>query len=96
MAWHVAPPPPQAFVEGWLPNRREQSTVQVDDPTRMFDAVGGARSFFEPPLVFDVLPGGGIAYSDSSGYAIRIRRSPSSPDSGSAPEAVVESDVIVS
>ncbi len=67
------------FVEGWSPNRREQSTAQVDDPTRMFDAVGGALSFFEPPLVFDVLPGGGIAYSDSSGYAIRIRRSTGSP-----------------
>lgn len=68
-----------AFAEGWSPSRREQSTAEVDDPTRVFDALGDALSFFEPPLVFDVLSGGGIAYSDSAGYAIRIRRSPGSP-----------------
>ena len=67
------------FAEGWSPSRREQSAAEVADPTRVFDAVGDALSFFEPPLVFDVLPGGGVAYSDSSGYAIRIRRSPGSP-----------------
>ena len=67
------------FAEGWSPTRREQSTAEVDDPTRVFAAVGDALSFFEPPLVFDVLPGGGVAYSDSSGYAIRIGKSPGSP-----------------
>ncbi|MXW17311.1 MAG: hypothetical protein F4X60_13520 [Gemmatimonadetes bacterium] len=67
------------FAEGWSPTRRAQSSAQVDDPTRVFDAVGDALSFFEPPLAFDVLPGGGVAYSDSSGYAIRIRESAGSP-----------------
>lgn len=66
------------FAEGWSPTRRVQSSAQVDDPTRVFDAVGEALSFFEPPLAFDALPGGGVAYSDSSGYAIRIRRSAAS------------------
>lgn len=67
------------FAEGWSPARRAQSSAQVEDPTRVFDAVGDALSFFEPPLVFDVLPGGGVAYSDSSGYAIRIQESAGSP-----------------
>ena len=67
------------FAEGWSPGQREQSTSEVDDPTRLFDAVGDALSYFEPPLVFDALAGGGVAWSDSSGYAIRIRRSPESP-----------------
>ena len=67
------------FAEGWSPGRRERSTAEVDDPTRIFDAVGDALSYFEPPLVFDALPSGGVVYSDSSGYAIRIRSSPGSP-----------------
>ena len=67
------------FAEGWSPGRRERSTTEVDDPTKVFDAVGDAISFFEPPLVFDALPSGGVAYSDSSGYAIKIRSSPGSP-----------------
>jgi len=67
------------FAEGWSPTLRAQSSAQVEDPTRVFDAVGDALSFFEPPLAFDVLPGGGVAYSDSSGYAIRIQESAGSP-----------------
>ena len=67
------------FAEGWSPGRREQNTAQVDDPTRLFDAVGDAFSYFEPPLVFDALPGGGVAWSDSSAYAIKIRSLPGSP-----------------
>ena len=67
------------FAEGWSPGRRERSTAEVDDPTRLFDAVGDALSYLEPPLVFDALPGGGVAWSDSSAYAIKIRSSPGSP-----------------
>ncbi len=68
------------FAEGWAPGRRDKRTAQTEDPARMLDAVGDAVTYFEPPLVFDVLPGGGVAYSDSSGYAIRIRGSADSPD----------------
>ncbi len=36
------------------------------------DVLSGGLWGFEPPLVFDALPGGGIAFSDSSASAIKV------------------------
>lgn len=61
------------FAEGWEPRPEQQVTMETDDPSDVFAELGDAFAYFEPRLVFDVLPGGGVAYSDSSGYAVKIR-----------------------
>ncbi|MYC17494.1 MAG: hypothetical protein F4X67_02655 [Gemmatimonadales bacterium] len=53
--------------------------MEAADPSDMFDAFGDAFTGFVPDLVFDVLPGGGVAYSDSSAYAIKIQPAPGAP-----------------
>ena len=67
------------FAAGWeaLPERRV--TMEEADPSDMFDALGDAFTYFVPSLLFDVLPGGGVAYSDSSAYAIKIQPAPGAP-----------------
>ena len=67
------------FAEGWEPRPERQVTMEADDPSDMFAALGGAFAYFEPRLVFDVLPGGGLAYSDSSAYAVKIRAAGAPP-----------------
>ena len=61
------------FAEGWEPRPERQVTVESDDPADMFGAIGDAFVHFSPRLVFDVLTGGGVAYSDSSAYEVRIQ-----------------------
>ena len=56
----------ETFVEAWAPPGTEMRTGSLAEVTS-----GGVRGF-EPPLVFDALPGGGVAFSDSSAYAIKI------------------------
>ena len=74
-------------VEAWLPPREEAGLklpgnigVSEGDRATLADALGGLSqpSIFEPPLLAGVLPDGGIVYSDSSAYALKVTR----PDAG--------------
>ena len=67
------------FAAGWEALPERQFTMESADPSDMFDALGDAFTYFVPSLVFDVLPGGGVAYSDSSAYAIKIQPAPGAP-----------------
>ncbi|MYE34615.1 MAG: hypothetical protein F4X23_07145 [Gemmatimonadales bacterium] len=67
------------FAEGWEAQPEQEVTMEAADPSDMFDAFGDAFMGFVPDLVFDVLPGGGVAYSDSSAYAIKIQPTPGAP-----------------
>ncbi|WP_428273840.1 hypothetical protein [Candidatus Palauibacter sp.] len=67
------------FAEGWEALPERQFTMEEADPSDMFDALGDAFTYFVPSLVFDVLPGGGVAYSDSSAYAVKIQPAPGAP-----------------
>ena len=58
-----------ALVEAWTPRGTETRDHEADDIEDMgLRAVWG----FEPELLFDVLPSGGVAFSDSSAYAIKL------------------------
>ena len=64
----------ETILEGWRPAADdEQLDVSVDplNPSSIMATVGAAR-WFEPELLWDVLPNGGIVYSDSSAYRIRV------------------------
>ncbi|MDE2985738.1 MAG: 6-bladed beta-propeller [Gemmatimonadota bacterium] len=74
-------------VEAWLPPRAEAGLrlpgnigVSEGDRGTLADALSGLSqpSIFEPPLLAGVLPDGGIVYSDSSAYALKVTR----PDAG--------------
>ena len=67
------------FAEGWEPRPERQVTMEADDPSDMFGMLGDAYVYFPPRLVFDVVPGGGVAYSDSSAYEVRIRTANAPP-----------------
>ncbi|WP_419862178.1 hypothetical protein [Candidatus Palauibacter sp.] len=56
------------LVEAWVPWPGDESRGA---PTTLEDLVGEEWGF-EPALLFDVLPSGGIAFSDSSAYAIKL------------------------
>ena len=56
----------ETFVEAWAPPGTEIRHGSLAEVT------SGGLWGFEPPLVFDALPDGGIAFSDSSAYAIKI------------------------
>ena len=56
----------ETFVEAWAPPGTEEKSGSVAEVT------SGGLWGLVPPLVFDALPGGGIAFSDSSAYAIKI------------------------
>lgn len=60
-------PPPPATPGGVVPG------VVVEGRAVTFAELGlGRTTVFEPELLMAVLPGGQVAYSDSSGYALRI------------------------
>ena len=74
-------------VRAWLPPRGEADLelpgdigVSEGDRGTLADALRGFSqpSIFEPPLLAGVLPDGGIVYSDSSAYALKVTR----PDAG--------------
>ena len=67
------------FVEGWEPRPERQVTTEADDPSDMFGMLRDAYVYFSPSMVFDVAPGGGVAYSDSSGYEIKIQTAGAPP-----------------
>ena len=53
--------------------------MEIEDPSEMFGMLGDAYVYYSPELVFDVLPGGGVAYSDSSAYEIKIQEASTPP-----------------
>ena len=67
-------------VHAWLPPRGEPGeglpqNVQVEGRTVDLSSAYGNRampSVFEPPLLAGILPDGGIVYSDSSAYALKV------------------------
>ena len=56
----------EPFVEAWAPPGTEARFGSLAE------VASGPVWGFVPPLVFDALPGGGIAFSDSSTYAIKV------------------------
>lgn len=67
--------------DGWLPPRRElDGLVGNNVPAQLRQALGGMTmpTTFEPRLMAGVLPNGGIVYSDSSAYELKI----TPPDAG--------------
>ncbi len=74
-------------VEAWLAPRQEADlelpgsvSIPGGDRATLASALSGLSqpSIFEPPLLAGVLPNGGIVYSDSSAYALKVTR----PDAG--------------
>ena len=74
-------------VQAWLPPRETAGLelpgnigVSGGDRVTLANALSGLSqpSIFEPPLLAGVLPNGGIVYSDSSAYALKVTR----PDAG--------------
>ena len=57
------------LVQGWVPRPTDEG--RNDAVTEVQDLVSGVWGF-EPALLFDALPSGGIAFSDSSAYAIKV------------------------
>ncbi|WP_419933794.1 hypothetical protein [Candidatus Palauibacter sp.] len=60
--------PAQRLVEVWAPREAEARSHEAGDIEDMVRAEWA----FEPALLFDVLPSGGVAFSDSSAYAIKL------------------------
>lgn len=67
----------ETILEGWRPSagEAEPPELSLDDLTDASGivamAMGGTR-WFEPGFLWDVLPDGGIAYSDSTAYDIKV------------------------
>ena len=68
-----------SFAEGWEPHPERQVTMETEDPSDMFGMLRDAYVYFSPRLVFDVVPGGGVAYSDSSAFAIKVQAANAPP-----------------
>ncbi len=64
----------ETVLEAWRPPRESANTEY--EPGNLESMMGAATEapIFEPELRWDVLPGGAIAYADSSTYTIRIVR----------------------
>ena len=58
----------RTLVEPWQPREREVRNHEVRDIEDLVRAEWG----FEPELLFDALPSGELAFSDSSAYAIKL------------------------
>lgn len=58
----------QTLVEAWVPQKGDQGG---EAPATLEDFVGEVWGF-EPALLFDVLPSGGIAFADSTAYAVKL------------------------
>ena len=63
----------KVVARGWEPPRPQagQSQVRVGGGGSFVAAVRGPRTF-EPPLLMGALADGGVAYSDSSAYAVKV------------------------
>ena len=73
----------ETVVQAWLPPRAETDlklpgniSIPGGDRATLANALSGLSqpSIFEPPLLAGVLPNGGIVYSDSSAYALKVTR----------------------
>lgn len=67
--------------DGWLPPRRDlDALVGNNIPVQLRQALGGMTmpTTFEPRFMAGVLPNGGIVYSDSSAYELKV----TPPDAG--------------
>ena len=69
----------ETILEAWRPavdddedETEELSMSDLADPASMFGMMMGGVRWFEPDLLWDLLPDGGIAYSDSSAYGIKL------------------------
>jgi 6-bladed beta-propeller protein len=60
----------ETIAEGWLPPRADPTTLEGGG-VRFSMRFAGPRTF-EPALLVGVLPDGGVAFSDSSAYAVKI------------------------
>ena len=58
----------RTLVEAWVPQPGDEGRGA---PVNLEEFVGDAWGF-EPALLFDVLPSGGIAFADSSAYAVKL------------------------
>lgn len=67
------------FADGWEPVAERRVTMETEDPSDMFGMLSDAYVYFSPRLVFDVFPGGGVAYSDSSAYEVKTRTADGPP-----------------
>ncbi len=61
-------PTSRTLVEAWAPRETEARKHEVGDIEDLLRAAWG----FEPELLFDALPTGGIAFTDSSAYVIKL------------------------
>lgn len=65
----------EKVLEGWRPaaaDDGQESPLDLSDPSSIMGVILGGERWFEPELLWDVLPDGGIVYSDSSTYRIRV------------------------
>lgn len=60
----------QVLVEAWAPRASVEGPFAVDFE-EMLDEVGTEWGF-EPEVMFDALPTGGVVFSDSSAYAVKL------------------------
>jgi len=59
------------LADGWLPPRSDEPTRLEGGGMSLSMAGAGPRTF-EPGLLVGVLPDGGVAFADSTGYAIKV------------------------
>ena len=64
----------EVLLEAWRPPRPERANAEIEpgNAAIMMSFIG--VPYHEPKLEWDVLPGGAIAYADSSTYTVRIVR----------------------
>ncbi len=70
----------EPILQGWRPPSEDDGAeMSADDfqdvssmVTSMAEMMVGEERFFEPGLIWDVLPDGTLAYSDSSAYSIKL------------------------
>lgn len=65
----------EKLLEGWRPatdDDGQESPLDLSDPSSIVGTIMGGERWFEPELLWDILPDGGIVYSDSTAYRIRV------------------------
>ena len=60
------------ILQGWKVPREEAPELNVDDIEEFADGLMGGIRQLEPGFHWDLLPDGGVAYSDSSAYVIKL------------------------
>ena len=62
---------PTTIAEGWMPPRGDPPTTLEGGGMRFQMSVAGPRTF-EPALLVGALPDGGVAFADSTTYAVKV------------------------